>query len=301
MRLDFSSLDRNNSLEFEESIRHDHDASASGKENLAREMFAELRKALSLADYHKSLPETDELMESRAAGRRTDPMAFLDIMNIPAMWQEINNTFLDLRYLLGQAKAYKDLEPRDSTPISDSLCAYLHFEKMHNLNLAMFLIVKIQDLVVRLLQEGFSGNLIDVDYDEEGWEGDLRFHDAKRGMKRLLDSGQLGQSEHDGVMGALEFPTRSPAKGMIIKYRNRLAHGILPSVDYSEIFTHVQDRAGEAIRDASGNLRARRYSIGSRPSKPDFTFGELYAALVDYMSRIADMLNALRRMPRFSW
>jgi hypothetical protein len=64
MRLDFSSPDRNESLKFEDSVHHDHDASASGKENLAREMFAELRKAVRLADYHKSLPETDELMES---------------------------------------------------------------------------------------------------------------------------------------------------------------------------------------------------------------------------------------------
>jgi hypothetical protein len=228
-------------------------------------------------------------------------MAFLDIVNIPAMWQEINNTFLDLRYLLGQAKAYKDLEPKDSTPISDSLCAYLHFEKMHNLNLAMFLIVKIQDLVVRLLHEGFSGKLIDVDYDEEGWEEDLRFHDAKRGLKRLLDSGQLDQGEHDEVMDALGFPTKSTAKGTIIKYRNRLAHGILPSVDYPEIFTHVQDRAGEVVRDASGTVHVRRYSITSGPLKPEFTFEDLSTAMVEYISRIADMLNALRQMPRFSW
>ncbi len=301
MRLEFSSSGPNELLKFEDSVHHDHDASASGKENLAREMFAELRKAVSLADYHKSLPETDDLMESRGGGRRADPMAFLDIMNIPAMWQEINNTFLGLRYLLGQAKAYKDLEPTNSTPMSDSLCAYLHFEKLHNLNLAMFLIVKIQDLVVRLLHEGFSGKLIEVDYDEEGWEKDLRFHDAKLGLKRLLDSGQLDRLEHNEIMDALDFPTKSTSKNLIIKYRNRLAHGILASVDYPQIFTHVQNRAGEVMRDASGNVRARRYSIGSGPSKPELTFAELYIAMVEYMSRTADMLNALRRMARFSW
>jgi hypothetical protein len=264
-------------------------------------MFAELRKAVSLADYHKCLPETDDLMESRSGGHRADPKAFLDIMNIPAMWQEINNTFLDLRYLLGQAKAYKELEPKDSTPMSDSLCAYLHFEKLHNLNLAMFLIVKIQDLVVRLLQEGFSGKLIEVDYDEEGWEEDLRFHHANRGLKRMLGSGQLDQQEHDEIMDALGLPAKSTARGTVIKYRNKLAHGVLASVDYPEIFTYLQDRAGEAIRDADGKLNARRYSIASGPSKPDFTFVELYTAMVEYMGRIADMLNALRRMPRFSW
>lgn len=240
--LDFSTSDVDRPLKFEDSVHHEGDSSAKGKEALAREIFAELRKAVNLADYNKSLPETDDLMAAASRGSRTDAMTFLDIMNVPALWLEIHNTFLGLRYLLGQARAYKELEPAGTTPISDSLCAYLHFEKMHNLNLAMFQIVKIQDLVVRLLHEGFSGRLIDVDYDEEGWERDLRLVDAKKGLKKLLDSGELSQTEHDEIMDALNVPAKSSKRGTVVKYRNRLAHGILASVDYPEMFTHVQDR-----------------------------------------------------------
>jgi len=298
IHLDFSSSD--GSLKFEDSVHHERDSSTKGKEALAREIFAELRKAVNLADYSKSLPETDDLMVAGRRGPRTDAMAFLDMMNVPALWLEIHNTFLGLRYLLGQARAYKDLEPAGTTPISDSLCAYLHFEKMHNLNLAMFQIVKIQDLVVRLLHEGFSGRLIDVDYDEEGWEKDLRLIDAKKGLKNLLNSGELSQSEHDEIMDALNIPAKSSRRSTVVKYRNRLAHGILASVDYPEIFTHVHDRAGEAMRDASGIEKGRRYSISVGRSKPEFTFPELYAALVDYMSHIAELLNALRRTARLS-
>jgi hypothetical protein len=227
-------------------------------------------------------------------------MAFLDMMNVPALWLEIHNTFLGLRYLLGQARAYQDLEPAGTTPISDSLCAYLHFEKMHNLNLAMFQIMKIQDLVVRLLHEEFSGRLIHVDYDEEGWERDLKLFDAKKGLKKLLDSGELSQNDHDEIVDALNIPEKSTKRSTVVKYRNRLAHGIVASVDYPEIFTHVQDRAGEVMRDASGIEKGRRYSITVGRSKPEFTFPELYAALVDYMSHIAEMLNALRRVARLS-
>lgn len=300
IHVDFSTSDVDRPLKFEDSVHHERDTSTEGKEALAREIFAELRKAGSLADYVKSLPETDDLMESRTSGTRTDAMAFLDTMNVPALWMEIHNTFLDLRYLLGQAKAYKDLEPADTTPISDSLCAYLHFEKMHNLNLAMFQIVRIQDLVVRLLHEGFSGRLIDVDYDEEGWEKDLRLVDAKEGLRKLLDSGELSQTEHDEIVDALNVPAKSSKRSTVVKYRNRLAHGILASVDYPEIFTHVQDRAGEVMRDAIGKEKRRRYSITVSRSKPEFTFPELYEALVDYMSHIAEMLNRLRSVDRLS-
>src|SRR6185312_1390130 len=144
IHLDFSTSGAEAPLKFEDSIHDRRDSSTEGKEALAREIFAELRKAVNLADYNKLLPETDDLMKSGTGVTRSDAMAFLDMMNVPALWLEIQNTFLDLRYLLGQARAYKDLEPVGTTPISDSLCAYLHFEKMHNLNLSMFQIVKIQ-------------------------------------------------------------------------------------------------------------------------------------------------------------
>src|SRR5207253_10943211 len=128
-------------------------------ENLAREMFAELRKAVSFAEYMHVLPDLgDILLQSTSASpaRPSGPMAFLDLLNVPAFWLEISNTFTDLRFVLAQAKGYKDMEPLNSSPVSDQLCAYLHFQKMYMLNLAVFQLVKIQDLVVRLLQESFS-------------------------------------------------------------------------------------------------------------------------------------------------
>src|ERR1700737_3211427 len=144
------------SQSFTDSISDERESSDEGKENLAREMFAELRKAVSFANHGYALPDVGDLLQSPSSTiRPSDPMAFIDRFNVPALWLEIRNTFTDLRYVLAQAKAYKDLEPPSSLPSSNRLCAYLHFEKMYRLNLAVFQLVKIQDLVVRLLQESF--------------------------------------------------------------------------------------------------------------------------------------------------
>src|SRR5436309_13825795 len=89
---------------FNYSVNHDRDASDDGKENLAREMFAELQKAVSYSDHWKSLPDVGDLLLSPAsASVPSDPMAFIDLLNKPAVWLEIDNTFTDLRHVLAQA------------------------------------------------------------------------------------------------------------------------------------------------------------------------------------------------------
>jgi hypothetical protein len=289
------------SQSFADSISHDRDSSDEGRENLAREMFAELRKAVSFAQHGQGLPDVGDLLHSpTSTNRRSDPMAFIDLFNVPGLWLEISNTFREIRHVLAQAKAYKELEPPNTTPLSDSLCAYLHFEKMYSLNLAVFQLTKIQDLVVRLLHESFSGRLISVDYDDEGWEASLRMKDAKEGLETLLRNGELSDSDYRAILDALALPLRSPHRDTVLRYRNRLAHRIRPSVDYPQLYTELQDRAGEAIKDASGKERGRVYSIGAGRSKPEFLFSDLYAALVEYMGHVAKMLNALKHIPRLS-
>lgn len=301
MRLEFLSA-AGDSVQFADSVGHERDASDQGKENLAREMFAELRKAISFSKHWRALPDVGDLLQSSSSSyRRTDPMAFIDLFNVPDIWLEVSNTFRDIRYLLAQARAYKELEPPKSSPVSDPLCAHLHFEKMYRLNLAVFQLVRIQDLVVRLLHESFSGRLISVDYDDEGWERDLTLKDARRGLKKLAENGELTNKEHQQILDALAQPSKSPYGETVVRYRNRLTHGIRPSVDYAELYTHLQDRAGEVIRDASGKEKGRVYSIRGNHKKPEFMFADLYAAMSDYMSHVAEMLKALKLIRRLSF
>jgi hypothetical protein len=301
IKMDLSFTSKGETRSFTDSLIHERDSSDEGKTNLALLLFAELRKEVFFSEHLPGLPNVTNLLQSPPGGRRSgDPLAFIDLFNVPGLWLEISNTFMDLRNLLAQAKTYKDLEPHDSSPVSDSLCVYLHFEKMYRLDLAVFQIAKIQDLTVRLLHENFSGHLISVDYDDEGWEKDLRLSDAKKGLKRLAEKGELAQADCQAILAALNIPSQSTHQGTLVKYRNRIAHGIRPSVDYPELYTHLQDRAGKMIKDQSGNERARVYSISAGRTKPDFLFLDLYAALTDYMTHVVEMLHALKSIPILS-
>jgi hypothetical protein len=122
----------------------------------------------------------------------------------------------------------------------------------------------------------------------------LTLKDAKKGLKPLVDHGSLSDKDYREILAALDLPLKSPHKDTVIRYRNRLTHRIRPSVDYVELYTNLQDRAGEVVRDASGKEMGRSYLVGGRPSQPDFLFSDLYTALSDYMSHVADMLRALK-------
>jgi len=299
MELEFNTTSSEN-RSFSDSVSHDGESSDEGKKNLAREMFAELQKAVSFTGNGALLPDLGDDLLQTGQSRRVDPMAFIDIFNVPALWLEINNTFLGLRYMLSQAKAYKDLEPPNTSPLNDQLCVYLHFEKMYRFDLAVFELIKIQDLVVRLLQESFSGRLISVDYDEDGWERDLTLSDAKKGLNAMVKSGDLTDQDRQAILDALAKPSNSPYRKTVVTYRNALAHGIRPSVDYPELYTVTENRAGQVIKDASGKEIGRSYAIRAGKSKPDFLFNDLFTAISAYMGDQADMLRALKRIPRLS-
>lgn len=289
---------------FTESVTDERESTDEHKQNLARELFAELRKAVSFQDLKSPLPDLgDSLLESPPTAPFTlaGPMAFIDLLNRPAIWLEISNTFVDLRFLLPQAKAYKDLEPKDSTPLSDPLCAYLHYQQMYMLNLAVFQLLKIQDLVVRLLQESFSGELISVDYSDDEWERRLTLKEAKKGLNALFQNSKLTTQEHQLIMEALHLPSKSAYQDTVIRYRHHLTHRIRASVDYPELFTEVEDRAGQPIVDPkTGKEKGKVYPIRGGKSKPEFLFADLYAALSDYMGYVADMLKALKTIPRLA-
>lgn len=302
MQLDFVTGSETDS--FTETVMDDVEPTKEGKENLARELFAELRKAVSFKDSKGSLPDLgDTLLEvpnSSTPISVARPMSFIDIFNKPAIWLEIHNTFVDLRFLLPQAKAYKDLEPKGSTPVSDPLCAYLHYQKMYMLNLAVFQLVKIQDLVVRLLQESFSGELISVDYNDDEWEKKLTLKEAKKGLNTQLQQGKLTSQEHQLITDALEIPSKSKYQESVVLYRNRLVHRVRASVDYPELFTEVQSRLGQSfVNPMTGKQSGTAYAIHAR-SKPEFLFVDLYTALAEYMGCVADMLKALKSVSRLA-
>lgn len=285
---------------FSDFISHERDTSEDGKSNLASEVFAELRKCVSYADHLAQLPSIRDLLktESSFTYDATDVGDVVNLFNVPAVWLELVNTFTNLRYVLAQARSYKDLEPPQTSPENNASCAYLHFQKMYSLNLAALDLAKIQDLVIRLLYESFSGKLIKVDLDDSEWEKKLTLKEAKKGLKEKLDNKEINCSDFDSIMTALSIPSKSAYKDAVLRYRNGVAHRIRPSVDYPRMFTDISDRKLTVQRDSTGKEISRFLSFGGARTTPEFVFDDLYMAFVDYMKHLAKMLEALRAIPR---
>lgn len=302
MQIDFAPAS-GETRTFKESIRDPHGSRDDSQEGLANELFAELRKAVSFHESKNTLPSLGQsLLESPASVpvTPTGAMTIIDAINRPSAWLEISNTFADLRFLLAQAKAYKDLEPHGANPVSDPLCTYLHYQKMYMLNLAVFQLVKIQDLVVRLLHESFSGELIAVDYTDDEWEKQLTMKKANKGLSDLLHQGKLSTQEHKDIIDALDMPSQSSHHDIVIDYRNRMTHRVRPSVDYPQLFTDFQSRAGSPFTNPfTGKAGGTKYTIVAK-NKPDYLFGDLYTALADYMGHVLSMLKALKSISRLA-
>jgi hypothetical protein len=116
----------------------------------------------------------------------------------------------------------------------------------------------------------------------------------------LATKGDLTNQDYQAIIDALAQPLKSQYRKTVVGYRNRLAHGIRPSVDYPQLFTEVESRAGTTHFDAKGKEVGKSYAIRGGKSGPEFLFGDLYTALSDYMGHVADMLKALKCTPRLS-
>lgn len=301
-RLELTRLSNGEPIKIDElTISINGDRSPEGEENLGIEMTAEFKKALDYGTFIDDIPDIESDLTS-SPQRRIDFSQWWNVRNTENLWLEITNTLADVRFLLSQARAYKALEPTavSASRKGEQLKYYAHFGKMYHLNLSVFSLVKIQDLIVRLLFENFGGTLIAVDQTDDDWEKKLTMKDLKKGLRRELEAGTLSNAEYQDIIDALDEPSKSAHQKTVVDYRNRLVHRIRPSVDYGELFTEIEDRIGTPILDSAGNEKGRQYSIMARPSQAEFKFMELYAALLDYLKHVIRMLTKLKAMPRFA-
>lgn len=240
MRLEISRTDSDQPIKAtEETVLSDREPTPEGERNLGIELAAEFRKAIHYHEHFVEIPNsTVELVDSRPRTfdftKKTSE--WWDLLNTQSLWLEISNTLAEVRFLLAQARAYKSLEPADDKMDDDSkqLRYYAHFSKMYHLNLAVFGLVKIQDLVVRLLFENLGGpKLIGVDQTDADWEKKLTLAAAKSGLKNQLDSGSLRVQDYDEFLTALDRPSLSKHQATLVAYRNGVIHRLRPSVDYA--------------------------------------------------------------------
>jgi hypothetical protein len=223
---------------------------------------------------------------------------FLDIRNSQALWFELTNLVLTAEGDLALSKMYKGLEPVTEPPFEDDRAIndlhYLHERKMTLLNEAVRALVKVQDLVNRLLHESLGGDLVDTT--KANWEkSQLTRDEVQKRLNTRLASGQISQPDYDAITEALAIPTGAQQNEIVQNYRNRLMHHIRPSVDYSMFFSTLESRAGEEIKDAEGKVKGRRFLVLAKPPV-QYRFGELHAAYIDYLDKIVAMLEGLSRI-----
>ena len=301
-KLEFSRVvNGQKELIVEEHLHVANPSNAEGEQNLGWELMAEFHKGIRFGNFLPNVPNAKSDL-AKASGRTIEPHQYLDVANTDNLWMEIFNTLADVRFLMAQSVAYKELEPPIEQDDRKSIQTryYSHFAKMYAFNLAIYGTVKIQDLVVRMLFENFGATLIKVDPTKPDWERDLTLGKALGGLETRLHSGELSKPEYSQIVKALNIPYKSKSQEMLIAYRNRLVHRIRPSVDYPELFTALQDRIGTEIRDHTGKVIGRRIAVLSTPTKPDYYFRDLYEAALNYLEHVVQMLDELKKVQRFS-
>jgi hypothetical protein len=265
---------------------------------LLDEVAFDVAAELHTFDNWSALPRPSDLArQSKQARTPLEPTDMINPWNADGLWLEIYNSYLHVAHSLARAKSYKDVEPT-GVPIEGWY--YCHAEKIAALDLAVFFLAKIQDLVVRLLYESIGERLISVDLTDPDWPRQMTLKNLKNGLARLRSSGALDAAEYNAIISAIEIPSRTPRGALVVDYRNSLAHRIRPSVDHAELSPVLQERIGRPVYDEHGTQRATSWPFRVGAARPDHTFNELYAAFVEYLGAVISMLEELKSLPRFA-
>jgi hypothetical protein len=268
----------------------------TAEQRIARILFAELKVIAGPQDIPKHL----------AAARRwadfpRQPASFtkyFDIQNSQAVWFELTNLIMGVEGNLALAKAYKALEPSQEPSFDDDAALnelfYIHGRKISLLNQAVHDLIKVQDLVNRLLHESLGGDLVDAT--KPDWEQtQLTRKNVTKGLTSKLSAGLLSQPDFDETNNALEIPKLAPKAKIALAYRNRLAHHIRPSVDYAIFYSAIQSRAAAEVRDAQGKRTGFQIAIKARPPV-EYRFEDLHAAFSEYLAAVVAMLDKLSKV-----
>jgi hypothetical protein len=265
----------------------------AGEHRVAHHLLAELRVAM------RDLPVPKH---NAVAGRwlefpkqRIDFNEYFDVRNSQSLWLELSNLIRHIEHGLDIAQAFKKLEPPQEPPFEDDEAIndlhFIHDRKMAALDRAVYELIKVQDLVYRLLHESLGGDL--VDSTKPNWERtQLTRSNVENGLQRKYAEGAISRSDFDDITAALQIPKDTPHGDIAVTYRRKLMHHIKPSVDYSIFFSGLESREGEEVISASGDVVGRHHVIRSRPPV-QYRFADLHASLTEYLDAVVAMLQKL--------
>jgi hypothetical protein len=273
------------------SLKTPRGGTPEGEARVAHHLFSELRVIMR----DQPVPK-----HNAAAGKwlkfpktRIDFSQFWDVRNAQSLWLELSNLVRGIEYDLEMARAFKELEPAQDPSFEDdeqlNNLYFLHDRKMNALDRAVYELIKVQNLVDRLLHESLGGDLVDTS--DPDWEHTkLTRKNVIKGLTAKHAGGSLSQSEFDAIVPALEIPKRTPHGETARTYRNRLMHHIHPSVDYAIFYSGLESREGETFTDPSGKIVGRKFTMRARPPV-EYLFSDLHPALIEYLDAIVAMLQ----------
>lgn len=287
---DFATDSRVNDR-FVNTIEILREATEDGQQNLVFEMLVELQVALTA---HVPIHARTAAAWWEFPHRTHSFHRFHDVENQQALWQELCNTVLEIEHKLHLSEAFKGQEAQaqsDENRANIGRLYYVHERKMSNLNAAIYGLIKVQDLVNRLLHESLGGDLVKTE--RKQWEKrDLNRESVLKGLEKKKSSSGLSQADYEKITKALKKADAS-ASEELITYRNRLTHHVRPSVDHAMFYAHLQSRKGVEVNDAAGNVIGHQFAFGGLPIQAEYQFDDLKNALSRYMVATVEMLDDL--------
>src|ERR1035437_10327257 len=223
---------------------------------------------------------------------------YFDIQNSQALWLELAHLVMGAEADLILSQSFKVIEPSQEPKFEAEVgindLYYLHDRKMNLLNQAVYALIKVQDILNRLLHESLGGDLVDTS--KQDWERtQLTRLNVMEGFKAKLAASALPQADYDAITHALAVPKSVSKAAISTAYRNRLTHHPRPSVDYPMFFSDVQSRAGDEIRNAQGQVVGKVHHMLARPAV-QYKFADLHMAFNEYLDAVVDMLQALSQI-----
>jgi hypothetical protein len=278
-----------------------------GPKLMAENIFAEIQKDLWLGAHFDMLENCEDLSEHPFRTYTFEQQIsgeHLFLENTSEVWREITNDLLETRYLLAESRALKDVElsliNKGEPEVSNRVLS-VHLNKMDAFDRAIYLLARIEDLLLLLLFVNLGNSLVETDLTRSDWQKDVTWRPIKEGLKRrgknTYDNAYLNALSDEDYNKLIEVVRKF--KGInevqeITNYRDKTTHRIHPSVDYHGFGAHL------VFPRVMQQGQTVRMMVPSSSKTTEFQFLDLYSNASKVFGHYVNLLRELKSIPRFA-
>jgi hypothetical protein len=245
--------------------------------------------------YLDDFVELSPLSMASVAVYMTDPVRVMHLNNVNELWFEIENLMRSARLNFASSRMLKQLEDEQvgNTDLAINARFDLHLDKMEKFHQAVFEMIRVEDLIVRLVFEFFGDQFIRVDTSKPDWEKKLTWDRMK---VELNKRGKPHKNPHPALeaMGETEYQTlmhlvrsyRCSEVLALTKYRDIRTHRVSPSVDHPELAVTLKSETGVGVGASAQKLQCQ----------PEYRFLDLYEQATKVYRHLAKVLLRLNEI-----